>query len=449
MGDGRYYTESQFLYIVFISMQIILVIISMMFFIYKSNDKKKHMSLLYIFISVSSILFFRFEEAIVVSLNGALLMRRLQSLLFIILQLLMLNFLYKSFPQNILSHKKVLSRHMEIIFSVAFVFITLLLWRQSGGFIQSYTYQTVIYNLSYKILIIISLLSIVFSTIYLFVIDKQISKYPNKRYFIIILLLWALPLLIYSLGLIFDIKNINVMESFLYLSLLFSLNVSVNYLVPYKVTLSIFNNVKDLILDYVFIIDHEGRVVYKNKAVENIGIFKKIRTINVHDMSEMFKVPIELRESYGKQFIKLKEENEVYYFSFTVKKIMNHEQEVGNIITFVEITQLIQLLDDLKKQQLHTQMTNDELKVYSENVYNLEKEKEINMLLDEIARNQECSMRQLKSDIQGMMNNHNHMMIDYQDIMDEAKSNLNDVRTAVSAYMQYYGGTHNENNHSR
>ena len=71
------------------------------------------------------------------------------------------------------------------------------------------------------------------------------------------------------------------------------------------------------------------------------------------------------------------------------------------------------------------------------------------MLLDEIARNQEYSMKQLKNDIQRMKNNHDHMMVDYREIMDEAKRNLMDVRTAVSAYMQYYGGAHNENNHSR
>jgi len=449
MGDGRYYTEAQFLNIVFISFQIILVIISMMFFIYKNNDKNKHLSLLYIFIGISSILFLRFEEAVIVSLEGAFLMRRLQSFINILLQILMLNFLLKPFLISNSNWNNKSSQRIKIISFITFGIVSVLLWIQSYGFIQTYTFKSVVYHQSYKIAMTISLILVILSVIYLFINDKNENSSSDKRHLIFILLLWGFPLMVYNLGLIYDIKNINVMESFLYLSFVFSLNASVNYLVPYKVTFSIFNNVKDLIMDYVFIIDQNGRIVYKNKAIDILNVFKNIKIIDINDMSLIFKVPIELREAYGKQFIKLKDDNTVYYFSYTVKKIMNQEMEVGNIITFVEITQLIQLLDDLKKQQLHTQTINDELKIYSENVYNLEKEKEINMLLDEIARNQEYSMNQLKDDIQKMKNNHDHMMLDYKEIMDEAKKNLFDVRAAVSAYMQYYGGTHNENNHSR
>jgi hypothetical protein len=206
------------------------------------------------------------------------------------------------------------------------------------------------------------------------------------------------------------------------------------------VTLSIFNNVKDLIMDYVFIIDKEGKIVYKNKGIDSVDFFKDVKSIQIENIFQMFNIPIELREAYEKKFIKITQNDVVYYYSYTIKSIFNEDEEVGNIITFVDITDLILLLDDLKKQQKHTQNINNELQAYSQNVFNLEKEKEINVLLDEITLNQEQSMMQLRSDIMEMVEKHEHFQLDLSEAIKEAKSDLSDVRAAVSTYMQYYEG---------
>jgi transcriptional regulator with PAS, ATPase and Fis domain len=218
------------------------------------------------------------------------------------------------------------------------------------------------------------------------------------------------------------------------------LNIISGLFTPYRVSSSIFSDVRNLMLDYVFIIGEKGEIIYKNNRVEKAGIFSDAKSINIQDISKIFDKKIINRYAYNKQFIKYLGENSIY-FAYRKKPLKEDEKIVGYIITFTDITELINMLDELKEKQEITAKANTKLLHYKDIVYDVEKEKEIYNLLDQIANNQQISMIKLKHDIENLKDNMDDDFIEkIAEIITIAKLNLQDVRDAVTAYRNYYGG---------
>ena len=118
---------------------------------------------------------------------------------------------------------------------------------------------------------------------------------------------------------------------------------------------------------------------------------------------------------------------------------MDGEKIAGHIITFTDISDLIHMLDSLKIKQEEAKAANIKLALYKEIVYDTEKDREINSLLEEIANNQQQSMQKLKIEIENLSDN---MDADFskniQKTIEKGKSNLLDVRTAVTEYANFY-----------
>ena len=440
MGDGRYYTSEQFFSIIYLTLLIIFMTVNIMLCIYKGSKNKISKQVLLPIIVVSIIAILNFVEQVIVVEQGAFFVRYIIVMMFIGVNFLFIRFNlnYVSNSPNKINHSKLLKYFLYILMGV-FLFISFF---RRELLIKDYSFDYFEYGLVYLISCIVSLVWLLYIVLSV-VINKNKNmnfKFNTSMFLLCSCLLWILPMIIYISAITLNIPNIKIVEFAIYLLISICLYVISGLFTPYRVSYSIFSDVRNLMLDYVFIIGEKGKIIYKNNRVEKAGIFRDIKSINIKDVSQVFDKAIINRDAYNKQFIKYLGENSIY-FSYRKKPLKENEKIVGYIITFTDITELINMLDELREKQEHTLKANTNLSHYKDIVYNIEKEKEIYNLLDEIANNQQMAMIKLKHDIDNLNDNIDDDFIEkIAEIIAIAKLNLQDVREAVTVYMNYYGG---------
>ncbi len=201
---------------------------------------------------------------------------------------------------------------------------------------------------------------------------------------------------------------------------------------------NLFTDIKKVVLDYVIITNAGGHVAYASEQVINSPFFDLQSKMSIADISSFFVGDVTLRESFAKQFIRLRT-NQNYYFQFNKKEIYSNNKLGGYILTFVDISDLIALLDDYEAKREAVFKSNVRLRRYKDKVYQIEREKEVNHLLREIAENQEKSLVDLNHDIAQLALEDENFQSKIDDLIARAKANLNDVRQAVTTYKNYYG----------
>jgi hypothetical protein len=268
----------------------------------------------------------------------------------------------------------------------------------------------------------------VFSLFYIYLL-VDVSKLVDKKILIALSLFFSL-----SLGI--SLLNLDS-RIFVYLLLTANLSLVSNYYMPYRVTTSIFGDIKELVLDYVLIVDDSCQIIYKNNNIANSHVFKDIEKVDIQEIGSIFRDSTIIRKAYDKSFIKVLKLD--MYFQYNKKEIMDGEKIAGHIITFTDISDLIHMLDSLKIKQEEAKAANIKLALYKEIVYDTEKDREINSLLEEIANNQQQSMENLKLEIENLRDNmDSDFSKNIQKTIEKAKSNLLDVRTAVTEYTNFY-----------
>lgn len=267
--------------------------------------------------------------------------------------------------------------------------------------------------------------------LYLIINMQMLVRNKEDRSFMV--LVYVLLLIIPITG----IKLIQIEHKLLYGIYLFHYLLISNRLTKYKVSASVFSDVKKHMLDYVYIISTSGQVIFKNDKIINAPTFKDAMFIDIDNISDIFINETTIRNDFSKQFIEVASENTLY-FHYHKKALLNKKEIVGYIMTFVDITHLISMLDELSENRERSKKTNLELDRYKDIVYEIEKEKEINILLDEIANNQQKSMYILKNNIEKLNINEQCFLEDLDTISEKAKLDLSDVRKAVTSYINYY-----------
>lgn len=210
-----------------------------------------------------------------------------------------------------------------------------------------------------------------------------------------------------------------------------------NALPKYKISSQLFSDVKNQLLDFVFITQVDGSIIFKSDKVIQSSFFRKTQKINSDELSTLLTGTIMIRHAFGKHFIKMVGDDSVF-FQYNKKDIYNKGRHVGIIWTFTDITTLINLLDELKEKQQEMKESNLRLMKYKEQVYEVEREKEIHALLEEIANNQQKSMMNLKCEIVKLDIDNPEFSVKIDKLIKEAKFSLAEVRKAVSTYMSHY-----------
>lgn len=189
--------------------------------------------------------------------------------------------------------------------------------------------------------------------------------------------------------------------------------------------------------DYVFIVDAKGDVIFKNDKTMDSTLFNESVEIKGDYIEAIFCDNVVIRNVFGEKFIKVSGK-EIHYFKHHKKEIFDNEKVAGYILTFVDITELITMLDELSRKKEETSKRNTELHKHKEIVYDLEREKEINTLLEEITETQQKAILILKEKISKLNLRDDDFIPEIEKLILTAKSDLKDVREVVTAYINYY-----------
>lgn len=211
--------------------------------------------------------------------------------------------------------------------------------------------------------------------------------------------------------------------------------ISLNQLIPYKVSDSIFKEVKNEMPDYVWIIDESGHVVYRNSGVINDQLLTDRSIINYHRPEEVFSKTLVIEAGY---------ENNLYfevesarYFTHIVKLIENKGKKVGAVITVKDVTQKITQLNKLRTERQSAAHMNQKLEAHKGVVYEMEKEKQINALLSAILETQQESLLNIKNQIENLLENSGEISDKELDmVLNISKRDLANVRNTVSIYLK-------------
>jgi len=196
-------------------------------------------------------------------------------------------------------------------------------------------------------------------------------------------------------------------------------------------------------LNYILVLDEYNRVIYTNQAIKNATFFKKTLKVNMTDFADLFKGDTIKKYNYkDKEYIEVSLDKGEIYFEFKVTELNENSQVIGNIITFTDITELLNLLINLEDKKLQSEKVNEKLKNYSEVVYHLEKEKEVNKLLEEIVTSRDKQLTYLSQMVlDANLKIEDPLFEKYIDVaINKSNDILEEVRETVSKYREYYGG---------
>ncbi len=210
-----------------------------------------------------------------------------------------------------------------------------------------------------------------------------------------------------------------------------------NLLSSYSFGVNLFSDIKKMVLDYVVITDADGCLIYASERAFAADFFRLQDKMNLNDIASFFSGDVTMRQSFSKQFIRLRRQK-TRFFQFHKKAITSQGRISGHILTFVDISELIAMLDEYELKRAAVFKSNVRLRRYKERVYQIEREKEVNHLLREIAENQEKSLAELNSKIGQLALDDPAFDSEIDGLIASAKASLSDVRQAVSTYKNYY-----------
>lgn len=417
MGDGRYYTFAQFTTITLLLCVMIFLTVLMMVFYYRSNINKAYKRLLLPNALLIISVFFLFCEACVVSESTAYSMRAFWLISLLSMHILVLVDL--TYPQQ---HKLLDYTILSLTLSYVVLRINFL--------ITEYSFISIHYSDElFIIFLTLILINIIFS-----IKNYLVKKDPSflLRYYIF----WILPLIVTCGNSILQTE-----ESIMVLCILSICNGIFLYQTalhrtPYTISSTIFSNIRKMMTDYIYITNASGEIIYVNDQVKQAPFLIKSKVIHQDHIEELFNHPIEKRYKYNKTIIKYEGKKDMY-FNYKHTKLNENSQVIGHITTLIDITELIDLLDQLKEKESETIRVNRQLSEHEDIVYDIEKEKEISKLLGEISEKQEKSMTLIKDQLINLRLD-DHFEETVTTIINKAKKELENVRTAVTAYMNYY-----------
>lgn len=417
MGDGRYYTFYQFFDVFLIMILVVLCLWTLVGIYYRKNENA-HLSNIFLpLIAIVGFSLLRLVESVYPDLDLALSLRNMS--LYVFLIILVCSNLWK------FKFKK---------WFCLLCFLLLIVAESSFDLVSEYHFHEMVYSDVYKVLLVIAIVS---SLIICFR-EMKMSELKGIDY-----LLFTIPIVFYCLMVFYESAYVDYMELATLLVMIFYIHLKFIKSDASSYTLLAFDKIGNMGTSYIFVVDEGHHIIYRNNAGKNPKVFQESSRLDSHDFSGLFVCDHHKKYSYkNKDYIELIIGEEKIYYSYNKTPLIDDQGLAGHIITFIDITELLNLLRDLQDKKAQSKMVNKQLMNYSKVVYQLEKEKEINKLLEEIITSRDQQMNYLSQ-----------LVIDakaklYHDCFEECievaiqKSNeiLDDVRETVSKYRAYYGG---------
>ncbi len=262
MGDGRYYTGEQFFSILYLTTIIIFMVISIMLYLYKGS-RNRFLLAAYAFLACSAL--FSFLEQVTVSVHRGRIAVLLTAILFMFANNLFIHYL--------IPHKH--NRVHDIIHGILLIYLCSALYYEDL-LIKAYNFEVIIYAKGYLLILMAYLAFYILYTI-------MLSRIPS-RYVIV----WIMPLFIIIIAIASGDLRMKYAFYSMYLLGSVSLNLISEYTTVYKINPTIFSDIKDLIMDYVFITDNDGSVIFKNSHLLESDDFREFHQFDPLDIESIF-----------------------------------------------------------------------------------------------------------------------------------------------------------------
>ena len=445
MGDGRYYTLNQFFTTVILTFLVIFLTASLALSYYRNKDNKSDRFLILLLLILDVIAILKFVEELYMHVHTAMVLRFIELSMLFFCVALFVYYLLTRFPNRDYSVKKGI--HIFIASALSILWLAgLVSGFISGGRLpfERYTFRLVVYqryvSLAWLSLTVLALLAI----LRVYIRARRRGEASKIRLIVsIIVVLYLMPLLTYGIVAGTVSSHLETFE-ILYI-FLFGVTIAMilNTNVAYGITPFTFERIRSAMDDYVFVVDTGGKIVFKNDNAIQSDVYGESDAFDVHRPEAAFATDVwEIVREQDTLCIRSHDGDGARYFTYRYKELMGKAQFMGHIVTFVEVTDLMEMLRQLEQQERRTQEANEKLMAYKDVVYYLEKEKEINALLEKIIEIQDASMLRIIEGIEQCKASigESTFAIQLAAVIKLTEANLNDVRKAVSAYRAYYGG---------
>lgn len=436
MGDGRYYTFYQFWGIVILVSLSIVVLMSMIVGYYKNRGNKNHLQLLHLFFGLCFLVVVKIIEFVIPDLTAGMILRSLFGIFLFLMIIEWFNYL----NINFLHFKEIYHRY--VVWGIL-LFIAIITFMTKGNLLfEQYQFYHTKFHLFYVICwIVLSTVALLFVILSALVRRKIHKIYANITVTGMLIIFIFLPLLFYTITLYINANFIDFAEINILATLTASLNIVMYNQTPSGITVLTFEKIGDIINDYILVTDINGKIIYRNKAVLQSDFFVKKESIKLEQIEEIYRSEAILkRDEDGDQYIHLMDGEDNYYLGHQVDTLKNNEELIGYIITIVDISELVELLKQLREMELQAKEVNEQLANYAEIVYNVEKENQINILLEKILSTREEDVERLIDQINELIESENyddeklmqeridHVIKYNQQIIDEVRKTVNSYR---------------------
>lgn len=439
MGDGRYYTNYQFMSIVIIMLITIISVIGSLISYYRNKGRTGSMFICVSFalMAVTSVL--RFVENVIPDMALAGLLRSISCFTFI---MCIFTILYYFCIKSLTYLKKNLKTGW-IIYSSCFLALGsvffILLKIDVRFVITDYRFVSINYSQTYSNIVLAVLILILIVSLGFGIAKTRVQKgYSNKTVAMAIVLFFCLPMLFYFWTVSKESYYTNFAELLIFAAVCIAIG-AINYFdTPLGLSGSVFDRIADSIQSYIIITDTKNSIVYKNNSVMKSGLFRD--TDYFSSFADMFKKASTTSEEIYDECIKVNSGDNTVYLTYKQSPLKNGDKTMGYIISISDITKIIELIHSIEDRTRKTQENNLKLRDYSKIVYELEKEKKINFLVDEVIKRIENQLKLLAGDIKELEGrlHESEFEILVDGVIKTNKNILYDVKKAVTTYKQHY-----------
>lgn len=329
------------------------------------------------------------------------------------------------------------------ILSILLTFIILLFILIADKLIIDSDYHNLIYSNLYKTILLMNTILINISIVKDIYMSNEKPFFLNKKVRILLnLLLISTPSILHLIILMKGSFNILYSEIILILS--FVIISIVKYFDNNESSLLIktFDEVSKNSSKYLFILDKNYSIIFANRSAISSDLFNRIKTIDIDNLTKLFKHEAkEEIDSANNKYIAVKHEKElIKYYSYNILDVKKEKKTLSYVLSIEDISEIMDLSLSLHKKKIRTEYFNQKLEQYSKIVYNIEKEKQVNKLLEKIIENREQQMKDLSKRLVNLLDKIDDT--NFENLIEDTIQNTNniliDVRATVSKFRENY-----------
>ena len=445
MGDGRYYSAHQF---ISTALLILLTTLTVSLTVYSYYRRKSADGGKMITAALSTAVFFAFVRLLETVYPGPIapFVLRYASCVATLSVFLTLGFFFAVFINPIFKHPphkwQTGCGHAVLIVLPVTFFSAAGILTSGGLLIDSYDYFSPEYATAYMLapaaIACASMTAFFFSLLS----GRRFATTPRKTA-LFITAYFILTLLLYVTAIIIKFQFIDYVEYAVHVACAFLCLAVIYNSAPFGFSARVFDKLGDMLTDLVFVTDKDGMIIYKNARARSAPFVADTQHLDIADLTGVFQGPAAVQsDAYGNRYIQITRDNRQLCFTYQHKPLENGTEMLGHIVTFTDITRLIELAGKLEIEQKHAEATNSRLHHYSHVVYHVEKERHVSSLLEEILAAREKSIQLLITKIHelGLTADDSAFEKRLDETLELSKDILSEVRQTVTAYRDYYGG---------